>query len=462
MWSPRITGLISFCFLLSCRVVLGTDPSESTEPNGPPPNLITTSPNLAPLPGTVGASDIGNPASTPSMMALPAQTSTTGSNGPIFDAGNIHKFYTFSVDLRETYDDNVNTTSGASKQSSLETSLSPSVLVSFPMENTSLSAGYTFGATYYTQTGGTGDNLQYSHQFNAQFNHAFSGRFSINAGDSLVDSPEPNIYGTTGTPYRDGQNISNSFSSGFSAQWTPLIGTQTTYANTIVRYLNNPSVAASEDSMENTGSQSVSFTVVPNISVSCGGIFDTIDYDQNPRGYTSFSGFLGGNWQALPNVTTSLRCGGSYTETQQLNGSQTSSTSSVSPYIDASGSWQIGERSSLSADYSHEITPSDYAGSNAQESDRVSGSFNYLVSPQLTTHFQVSYTSSNTSGSNIYLASSTSSYTQTVYEADAGASYNFIKYFSLTFDITESGVSTGLPDQDYNREQVSIGVRGTY
>jgi len=398
-------------------------------------------------------------------MALPAETSSTGtsisgSNGPLLE-GSAHKFYTFTVDLRETYDDNVNT-SGSNKQASEETTLSPSILVDFPIENTEISAGYTFGLTYYSNTAGTGQNLQYTNSFDAQVRHDFSERLSLNASDSLLDSTEPNIFGTTGTPYRNGQNISNAFSSGASMQWTPLVGSQTTYGNTLVRYLDNPSISAAEDSLENTLSETVSFTVVPTISVNLGGIFDEIAYDSNPRGYTSYTGFVGGTWQALPNVTTSLRAGGSYTQSKQLLPSgQATNTATTSPYVDLSGSWQIGQRSSLTGDYSHEVTPSDYFGSNGQISDRFSANFNYLITPQLTSHVQVTYTNGDITGGLIY-SSGLSSYTEVTYGADAGLSYNFVKYFSLTFDISLSGVSSGLPDSSYTRDQVTFGLRGTY
>ncbi len=123
--------------------------------------------------------------------------------------------------------------------------------------------------------------------------------------------------------------------------------------------------------MENTASQSLSFTVVPNFSVNTGAIYDNDSYDQSPRGYTSYTGFIGGTWQALPNLTGSVRAGASYTETEQqpANG-QSSVSGSFGPYADVSVDWKIGERSALSADYSHETTPSDFAGSSAQESDR--------------------------------------------------------------------------------------------
>jgi hypothetical protein len=159
-----------------------------------------------------------------------------------------------------------------------------------------------------------------------------------------------------------------------------------------------------------------------------------------------------------------LNGGGSYTETQQQQASgQNSGISSISPYVNLSASWQIGQKSSITASYSHEITPSDYAGSNGQISDRISLNGGYQVSSQLFTHLQVSYSSNDTTGALTY-THNTPSYTETVYAIDAGASYNFVKYFSLTFDISESGVSSvaGIPNSNYNRSQASFGIRGTY
>jgi hypothetical protein len=411
------------------------------------------------MPGT-GPTDLGNAAATPSMRALPVETGTT-TGGPL-DASNVNKFYTFSVDLRETYDSNVGTSSKNSV-SSLESSISPSILVDFPMENTEFSAAYTFGATYYTQTANTGSSWQYSNSFVAQLRHDFSERLTVNAADSLTDSTDPNIFGTTGTPYRDGQNVSNAFTAGASMQWTPLIGTQTTYGNTIVRYLDTPSVAAQEDSMENTVQQTVSFAILPKISFNAGGIFDDDTYDQSPRGYTSYTGFVGTTWEALPNLSGGLRGGATYTETQQTQlGGQSGTEGTMSPYADVNVSWQIGSHSSLAADYSHEVTPSDYFGSNGQISDRITGNFNYQFNPRLSAHLQVSYSDNDISGAFIYNRSSTASYTETVYGLDVGASYNFVKYFSLTFDITESGVSSELTEQSYDRSEVSLGIRGTY
>ncbi len=459
--SSPLTGLITLCLLLSCRLAMGADPSQSTNPSPPPPNPALNSPG-SPFPGALGPTDIGTSGSTPAMMALPASTGPGTGNEPVIDASNYRKFYTISAELRETYDTNVNTTAG-NPQPSFESSISPSILVDFPRENSELSARYTFGLTQYSQSDQSGGgSIQLSHTFVAQLRHDFSERFSLNASEQFLDSTEPNLFGTTGTLYRDGENISNAFTTGLSAQWTPLFGTQTTYTNTIVRYTEQQ-FAEDQDSMENTGSQSFSFSFLPKISLNFGGIADNITYDSVSRGYTSLTGFVGATWTALPSVTVSARGGGSYTETKQTLGVGQASTdaTSIAPYADVSGSWQIGERSSLTGDYSHEVTPTDQTGANGQQADRVSANFTYSINSNLSAHLQGIYTYSVIS-SNLINSSTLSAYNESDYALDTGINYGFDKYFSVNFDITLSGVSSEIADRDYSRQEFSVGLRGTY
>jgi hypothetical protein len=157
------------------------------------------------------------------MMALPA--------GPLSgDASTHRKFYTLTASLREIYDDNINTTSG-NKQSSLETQLTPSVLVDFPMENSDFSARYSLGVTYYGNSsnnsggnGGSTSTIEYTNEFTAQYNHAFSGRFNLGLADLFRNYTEPSLFESTGTNYRNGAYNSNTFNGSFGAQMTPLLG----------------------------------------------------------------------------------------------------------------------------------------------------------------------------------------------------------------------------------------------
>jgi hypothetical protein len=467
-----LRALATACLVLSCLPARALDSgdvlnSPPTAPVLPTPSNASPTPTPQPPPASPVAPPIVSPLEfsspdTPSLRALPASLGPGTGTEPFIDASNFRKFFTFSAEIRGTYDSNVGTNANAT--SSYEVAFSPSIVFQYQRENTQVSASASTSVTQYFEKGQKTQDIQLGGNFAVQAHHDFSERFSLNMTDQLNYSPEPNLLGTTGTPYRNGDNLSNSFSAGLSSQWTPLVGTQLTYSNTAVQYANQP-VAEGQNSLENNGSASVSFAVLPKISVNFGGIVDNTTYDVATRGYTSYTGFLGSNWQALPSINVSARAGGSETESKQLQGNSTTMTttsSSLSPYVDLNLSWQIGERSTLTADYSHEITPTDQTGASGQQSDRVSANFSYQVLPKLSTYLQGIYTYSDISNSLVYNTATLQSYNEAIYELDTGANYQFAKYFSLNLDVVVSGVSSQISERNYSRDQLSIGIRGTY
>ena len=415
--------------------------------NSPNPAYIVTPPN----PASLNPSDLSNPA-TPAAMALPLSGSAVPG-----DASTVPKFYTISASLRETYDDNVNT-SNVNPKSSLETELSPSVLVDFRRADSDFSARYTLDITYYSVSpqGGTGGSLEYTDEFVAQYMHSFSSRFTLNLAEQFRYFTEPSLFESTGTAYRSGPYISNVINGTGSAQWTPLFGTTTNFANTIIRY-QEAAEAVQQNSIENTGTQNFSFAILPKISVSAGGIVDSINYDQISRGYTSFTAYLGGQWEALPSLSINGQAGATYTETIQTQ----QSPGTFSPYAALSVSWSLGARSSLSFNYSHEITPSDEENANGQSSDRLTGNFKYDILTNLSAHLQVIFTNADVSGA-LVASSAATSYTEEQYGLDTGLTYHYDKYVDFDVGIDVSGVSSELQDRDYSRDEAYVGVRGTY
>jgi len=407
--------------------------------------------------------DAGTTSGTPAMMALPVDSGSAAANSS-------RKWWTLSVSLREIYDDNVNTTS-TNPQSSLETSISPSLLVDFPSVDGEFSARATVGVIYYeglngSQSGTNGggaynsNSYQFTDELVAQYSHAFSERFNLSAAEDLHYNTDPNILQSTGTNYQNGPYISNSLSGNLTAQWTPLVGTTTGYSNTIVAY-EKSAVADAQNSVENTGSQSVGFSVLPKINVNFGGIGDNVTYKASAdRGYTSYTGFAGITWSALPTLTFSGRGGGSYTETVQTGQTQGSS-GSFSPYAAFSANWNLGSHSTLSFDYSHEITPTEQAQANGQSSDRASANFNYSITPSLSAHLEGIYTIADITPA-LIATSSIAAYTETSYALDTGITYHYNNFLDFDAGISTFGVSSGQPNSDYTRDQVSIGVRGTY
>ncbi len=441
MSSRRPHGLITLCLLLSCRFVWAVDQSY-----------------VAPInPATVGSPDVTSPSGPPALMALPANSPPLAP-----DASSTRKFYTLSAELREIYDDNVGTTH-TNPQAAFETELSPSVLVDFPTADNDFSARYTFDLTYYSKGGANGEtskngSVDYTHEFVAQYKHSFSDRFNLNVSEQFRYYTEPSIYESVGTPYRNGAYVSNSLNGTFTGQWTPLLGSTTTYSNTIVRY-DEAAIAQGQDSIENTASQSINFSVAPKIQLALGGIIDDISYDEIARGYTNYTGFAGAGWQVLPSLNVTVRGGGSYIQLDQA-GTQ-SDSSPLSPYAAFSLDWSLGARSELTFDYAHEVTPTYQTGADAQSSDRVSANLRYDITPFLSAHLQGIYTESNISQS--FITSTTlHSYNEDEYSLDTGLTYKYNTYLSIDGGVTLSGVDSGLDYLNYTRDETYVGIRGTY
>jgi len=415
-------------------------------------------------PAALNATDTGTPGGTPAMMALPANITPLSA-----DASSTRKFYTITAALRETYDDNVNT-ANTNPQSSFETMLSPSILVDFPKVDSDFSARYTFDLTLYTNrgqnNGGSGNNnnnngggsIEYTHEFVAQYTHTFSERFILNAAEQFRNYTEPSLFESTGTAYRSGAYISNIFNGTFNAQWTPLLGTTTTYSNTIIRY-DDSQTAATQNSIENTASNNFNFAILPKVSGGFGGIVDDITYETDMRGYTNYTAFAGVQWQILPSMSVVARGGGAYTEPVQAK-------ASLTPYAAFSFDWKLGARSELTFNYSHQVTPSDQVDANGQISDQLSSNFRYDITTSLSAHLQgiltLSDTSQSLTTSGTLSPGTLSSTTETVYALDTGLTYHYNSYLSFESGIILTGVTSNVSELEYTRDQAYVGVRGTY
>ena len=131
---------MALLFLMGCRLCLAIDMDAASGPVPPgSSNALSSHPGantFAPgNPASInGQTDLAAPAGPPAVMALPANGGTAPG-----DASTTRKFYTLTASLREIYDSNDNT-SNLHPQASLETELSPSILVDFPSEGNDFTA----------------------------------------------------------------------------------------------------------------------------------------------------------------------------------------------------------------------------------------------------------------------------------------------------------------------------------
>ena len=403
---------------------------------------------------TGGATATAALASTP-----PPATAPSGGIGDTLT--DLKKFFTVTLDVREEYDDNINATS-INKQSSLKEDITPSILFSYPMDDSTFDARYTFGFTYYNHSS---SNQQYDqdHDVVLRYNHSFSDRFNIDLRDDGGYHVDPALLQSIGTVNRTGGYYDNILTAEFTAQWTPLFGTVSSYSNNLVDY-ENGDVGATQNSDENTFSQDFRFAFWPTVTFSSGLIYDNIDYFTTSRGYSNYTGNVGLDWQALPSVSLGFRIGGSITELNQGGGTSTS------PYASANANWQLGERSRLVFSYTHSVSPTDVSYAQATESDRFTANFLYNFTENITAHLestvsQDGYSSQFTNeqgGGGANAIGGGQTFDETVAAFDTGVTYHYNQYLDFELGYIFSLVNSPSALRDYTRDQIYVGVRGTY
>jgi hypothetical protein len=383
---------------------------------------------------------------TPASEPIPAPTNTSLAG----DTSDNKKPFTISASLREIYDDNIFTTK-TGRVASFNTEIEPSILFDVPMQDSEFTGRYTFGMTYYENR--PGNSFDFTHELALQYTHSFSDRFSLNAAEDFRYFTEPSLFQSTGTPYRSGAYYSNMVNIGFNAQWTPLLSTTTTYANNIIKY-ENSSISTGQDNMENTGSQNFLFAILPKVNLVFGGIIDNTSYDNVARGYTSYTGNTGIDWQVLPSLSVGARVGGSYDEVEQTG-------SSVSPYAAVTVAWQLGARSSLNFNYTHSVVPTDVTTAEGQIADRFDTTFTYNITPKLNAHLDGIFTHGEYT-TDFTAPGTTPDFSENDFGLDTGLVYHLNNVVDLSVGYLFSGVSSEESFRNYTRDQIYLGVRGTY
>jgi hypothetical protein len=424
---------ISVVQVLSAQQLPGPTPSVAT-PNESPDNVP---PGFAPTPG-------------PATLNAPAlNPSTTANSSFLPDTANSTKFYTITASLRAEYDDNIYT-SRHNKVGSFVGEFSPSILVNFNSESSTFSARYTYGLDYYANR--SGQPIDQSHELLLHFTHQFNDRFSLDLRDQFGHYTEPDLLNGVGTPFRNGAYFINTFTGDLEAQWTPVFGTSTNYSNIAILY-EESDIATFQNYDENTVTHDFRFALLPKYNFTIGGIFDNLDYFESNRGYTNYTGDVGVDWQALPNLSASVRIGATLTTSDSVG-------DSASPYASATVEWRLGKRSDVNFSYLHNVVPTDVFDSVGQEADRFTLRVNYDITARLTAHLAGTYTHSDYTSD--LLQDGTPSFTEEDIGVDAGAEYRVNDNFSFEAGYLLSDISSQEDFRDYTRNQVYLGIRGTY
>jgi len=408
------------------------------------------------------------------------------------------KPWSVSATLRGFYDDNVNslpnnaTPMPGTSRGSSGFEVSPSIIASWPLEQTTISLGYVYSFKYYeNKPSGNAENYDQSHDFNASLSHYFSERYQVNVRDAFVIGQEPDLLraGNTYNTFQriPGSNLRNYGAVNFEAQMTPKLGIEVGYANTLYMYANdqysfnangslNTSNAGLLNDVDNLIHIDGRWQLQPQTIGVLGYQFRATDYTADQpiagnlnvpstivmseyRNAQSHYGYVGADHNFSPDLTGSLRGGIRYTIYPNESGQD-----DLSPYGMLSLRYTYRPDSYLQVGFSCDYTSTDMIAASATRGyvtlNGQSASVFAALNHRLTSKLQGSILAQfqNTS----YYGGSYNGDDAQYYLVGLSLEYRFNRYFSAQVGYDYDNVYSQIPGQNYDRNRVYLGVSATY
>jgi hypothetical protein len=362
--------------------------------------------------------------------------------------------FTVTALIRGEYDDNINT-SKSNRQSSWKIVGEPSIIYNNKQDNTTYAARYTLSAAYFIDRPDNND-FDLSHELYGRIKHDFSDRVSLDVRDRLRITQEPQILDAPGSVYLRTNNdyIYNAFNGDLMIQWTPKFGTVSGYGNDVWDY-DDKATSKFEDRMVHKGKHEFRFLVLPTTTLIGGGLVNYNDYWNVDRDFISYTGMAGVDHDLTRQATIGFRAG--YTHTDFIEGG-----SYNSPYGQVLFNWEIGANSSINASYSHSMTATSLNTYYARESDTVTLGGRYQWTPKFSTRAQGMATFGEHKSEFKFGLPMVSKIRENIYGVDVGLNYEVNKNLELEAGYTYTTVDSNIKFNEYDRNRVYFGVRGTY
>jgi len=435
-----------------------------------------------------------------------AVVSSQGQYAPNLSPQETSKPWAVSASLRGFYDDNYLTlpktiqnpgfgipgqaNTGAAfikgKRDSFGLEFSPSASINHSMEQTLVSASYIYDLRWYDDHSTTDQQ----HQFNARLAHQFNERYKLQVSDSFVVAQEPTVIDPSviTSPLRTaGNNVRNTGSLDFTAELTPELDLHAGYANTVYYYqqaagdvvvfpgqLRTPSRQALLDRMEQLATVDLRWKVEPQTTAIFGYQYEHVNYTSKEgiifagnstatattfskfRNQDSHFVFVGVDQSFTPQLNASLRVGGQYVDYYKAH------TSRLSPYVDGSITYQYMEGSYVQAGVKNIHNTTDVVGFNATnpvldaQSTAVYVSMTQAVASRVTINLLGQFQDSR------FTSGQYSKNSDDFFIAGINLAYHFNPFLLFEAGYNYNRLVSDIPFRGYSRNQVYLGVRGSY
>ena len=397
------------------------------------------------------------------------------------------KPFTATVSIREGYDSNPLTQSYQSSQdirSSTYTQIQPSLGYNYIGLQADFAFRYDFSGTYYPSINQSYD-IQYAQTLIGRYTYAFNERFSVTLADNFVytEQPLPELFVPLGiTPTFNTSTINNLATAQADYRLTDRLSMITRWNNTLV-YLGGQS--GNNNYMNNGAFQQFRLDITPETIGTFSFDYQIFDYDNDNayRDNQQVAFTVGADHTFLPELFFSGRIG------IQLNDNYGLSDSSnvigvgglgsgeqeigATPFASLSSTWNYEDKSFVSAGFSMQVQQSNLTTASDSEAYTLNLNWDHYFNDKFSViqSFFVNmavFTPNLTEAQSIALSGNyQGSGQQTTVTYQCKFSYAFTAYLSAEFgwSYTSYGSYFDLNNGNggsYTRNQVYLGVRGTY
>lgn len=364
------------------------------------------------------------------------------------------KPFIVNMSVRGEYDDNVNT-SATREDAAWILNLRPSVSFRYPLENTQIQGGYTFGFKQFFGREGD-DEEDFSHSFNAVINHRFTSRFAVEVRENFSFAQEDSLSDGAGFQRRSGgDRIRNTGSILATYDWTERFTTTTEYQNTLVNYFDQPASGVN-NYLGHRVSQQLRFQALRTTTPFLSYVFETIDYNTIDRDRDEHLAIVGVDHYILDEWLVSAQVGAEFVQYDN-----SLFNDSVGPYASLRTIWNYLPRSNVSAGYSFGTNVTDNANFASQESHTFDLEINHYFTQKLSAGISTQYQLSQFDTSQGF-STATSNVDEHTISVGVNARYEFANYLSADIGYRYSEVISDTAVREYNRNQVFFGISGAY
>jgi hypothetical protein len=383
------------------------------------------------------------------------------------------KWWTVSGSLRGFYDDNSLNQIDQLALPSWGVEVKPGVSIHVPMERTLVNASYDFTMNYY-QARPT-SKVDQDHVFNARVNHRFTERYDVNLENAFTYSDAPEVI-DPGNPTRrgDSSGFFNRALIDFNARLTPIFGLSSGYKNNLRNYHQTGplSYSALLDSDEHLLHLDGQWFASQQTTFFAGYQFGVFNYtSDDPIGFNILTG-----QDVLPdsrdNVSHYFYVGASREFSRKLNGAAkvgvqytdyyNADETGWSPYADMKLTYTYLPGSSVQSGLTVGRTPVDVgAGIDGTVT------FDGLAT---TVYASVNHRFSYRLGGSLYLNYQHTKYNGGQFDndladyvtVDSKLDYKLRENLFLELGYVWYGYRSDLPNRDFTRNRVYLGIRAIY